>query len=157
MENQKKEVARLREELNNLNKKLNDLEKNQKIVQDKAKKPDDVTSGCILKIQLNLNEPIDYEVYSMSRKQFKDKYLSCFNDKIAYIDMEKNSNKILIRCNSNQLANELLNDNTFLENFSKSLLQGEEENSYLEKIVSNRNKKQEKKERKEIKKLDKKV
>lgn len=154
MENQKKEVNRLKQELNTLNKKLNDLKSNLKPTVDNVKQLDDVTLGCIIKIQLNLNDSKDYEIFSMGRKQFKDKYLASYEDKIAYIDMEKNSNKILIRCKSSQYAKEILMD---LENFSKSLLEGEEENKYFEKIISNRDKKIGKKERKEKLKSEKKV
>ncbi|RNA28703.1 la-related 7-like [Brachionus plicatilis] len=157
LQNQKLEMGRLKEELNELNKKLNDLKNDQRQKIDEAKKPDDVTSGCILKIELNLNDPKDYEIFSMGRNRFREKYLSTHEDKIAYVDLEKNSNKILIRCKSNQFAQEILKDKTCLENFSKTLLQGEEENTYFEKIVSNRNKKHEKKERKEKQKSDKKI
>ncbi|CAF0710768.1 unnamed protein product [Brachionus calyciflorus] len=150
LENQKKENNELKEKLNELNKKLNDI-KNSSLISSKTK-IDDINRGCIIKIQLNLNNEKDYELFSMGRKQFKDKHLNGFDEQIAYVDMEKNSNKILIRCKSNDFAKSLLDNESFLTGFQKSLLKGEEENSYFEKISSNRNKKQEKKERKEMQK-----
>lgn len=85
----------------------------------------------------------------MGRKQFKEDHLKGFDEQIAYIDMEKNSNKILIRCDSSESAKLLLEDKLFLDGYSKCLLFGEEEDKYFDKIYSNRNKKQEKKDRKE--------
>ena len=113
-----------------MNKKLDDI-KTKPIKQSTSKiKSDDITHGSIIKIQLNLNNEKDYKLFNMGRKQFKEEYLTGFDNQIAYIDMEKNSNKILIRCNSNEAAKFLLENKSFLDGYSKNLLSGEEEDNY---------------------------
>jgi len=69
-------------------------------------------------------------------------------DGIAYVDVEKNYNKVLIRCKTSECATELIKKPGLLEKFDKSLLTGVEEIEYFEKIYSNREKKMNKKEKK---------
>lgn len=114
-------------------------------------KTDDIIRGCILKITLNLNNENEFEMTKLTRQQFKEKYLKEFNDQIAYVDIEKNSNKILIRCKTPEAAQSLVSNQIFFQDCKKNILSGDEETDYFEKIYSNRNKKQEKKENKQNK------
>lgn len=85
----------------------------------------------------------------MSRQQLKENVIKQqFLDSIAYVDIEKNSNLIHIRCKTAQTAQELVQNEQFLPDFDKRLLENDEESLYLAKIDSSRNKKQEKKDRK---------
>ena len=90
-----------------------------------------------------------FEVMKLTRQQFKNKYIAEeFFDRVVYVDIQKNSNMIFIRCKSNETALELIKENNFLSEFNKSLLNGSDEIDYFEKIFSNRQKKNEKKEKK---------
>ena len=111
-------------------------------------KTDDIVKGCIMKLTFKSVEN-SFEVMKLTRQQFKNKYIAEeFFDRVVYVDIQKNSNMIFIRCKSNETALELIKENNFLSEFNKSLLNGSDEIDYFEKIFSNRQKKNEKKEKK---------
>ncbi len=111
-------------------------------------KTDDIVKGCIMKLTFKSVEN-NFEVMKLTRQQFKNKYIAEeFFDRVVYVDIQKNSNMIFIRCKSNETALELIKENNFLSEFNKSLLNGSDEIDYFEKIFSNRQKKNEKKEKK---------
>ena len=140
---QKNEIEQLKIELANLDQVLK-----QKISEKykTAIKTDDIVRKCIIRLSLVTNDEKDFEIFKLSRQQFKNKHISeeLFNH-IAYVDIQKNSSRIYIRCKSNESAMFLLYSENFLKQFRKNLLEGAEETEYFEKIYSNRNKKQEKK------------
>lgn len=140
---QKNEIEQLKLELARLDQVLK-----QKI-SEKYKttiKTDDIIRKCIIRLSLVSNDDKDFEIFKLSRQQFKNKYIpEDLFDHIAYVDIQKNSNRIYIRCRSYESALFLLSVENFLKQFKKNLLEGAEETEYFEKIYSNRNKKQEKK------------
>jgi len=140
---QKNEIEQLKLELARLDQVLK-----QKISEKykTAIKTDDIIRKCIIRLSLVSNDDKDFEIFKLSRQQFKNKYIpEDLFDHIAYVDIQKNSNRIYIRCKSNESALFLLSVENFLKQFKKNLLEGAEETEYFEKIYSNRNKKQEKK------------
>lgn len=152
LEKQKEEIEKLKMELSQLDKQLK--EKLYHEQQDKHPniKIDDITKGCVVKLTMGLTDPGNdlEEVLKLTRQQFKTKKIAEeFHPLIAYVDIQKNANRIYIRCNSSDQAQAILKADTFLPEFSKSLLGGVEESEYFEKIYSNRNKKLEKKVKKE--------
>lgn len=148
---QKEEIDNLKAELAKLDEQLK-----EKIAQEQqAKHPniktDDITRGCVVKLVLRItNESNEYDGFKLSRQQFKtSKIPEEFHSQIAYIDMQKNANRIFIRCNTSEEAQTIFRASTFLPEFEKTLLEGLEETEYFERIYSNRNKKLEKKAKKE--------
>ncbi len=161
MNKQKEQINSLKNELDSLNNQLQQkLNEKFKSKNEKIKTDDIVVKGCILKLTLNLNDATnDFEVFKLSKQQIKSKFLNEENEeakeiskKIAYFEVQKNYNRIMIRCISNEAAKSLLAEKNFFPKFNKVLLDGNEELEYLEKIFSNREKKQFKKEKKEKKK-----
>ena len=88
------------------------------------------------------------DLFKLTRQQFKDRYLKTFLDEVVYVDLEKNSSHIYLRCKSPQATKSLLSNSEFLTQFRKELLVNEEEMEYFKKIYQNRNKKMEKKDKK---------
>ena len=114
----------------------------------------DMTRGCIIKIPLDPSNKAEGDLLKMNRQEFKQNILKDFIDNVAYVDVEKNTCRILIRCKSPEAAFGLIQNAEFLPALKKSLLGGQEENIYFEKISSNRQKKMDKKETKAKKKVD---
>jgi hypothetical protein len=111
-------------------------------------KTDDIVKGCIMKLTFKSVEN-SFEVMKLTRQQFKNKYIEEeFLDRVVYVDIQKNSNMIFIRCKSSEATLELIKEKKFLNEFNKSLLNGNDEIDYFEKIFSNRHKKNEKKDKK---------
>jgi hypothetical protein len=147
---QKQEIAELKTKFCDLSKTLESLkeEKVKKQKQPPKIKAEELHRGCILKIILDSNNEEHFKLMKMTRQQFKESQIKDYLDAVAYVDLEKNSNKIFIRCKSSEHARQLLVDDKFLCGFEKSFLSDEQEDEYFEKINSNRNKKMEKKEKK---------
>lgn len=100
---------------------------------------------------LDANNDEHFKLLKMTRQQFKDAMLKDYMNMIAYVDVEKNSSRVLIRCKCAESARKMLDDEKFLASFEKSLLEGEQEDDYFEKIDASRSKKQGKKEKKATK------
>ena len=147
---QKEEISRLKEELVELNKELEERQKAEK----KAG-TEDIGRGCIIKVTLDSSKSADAELLKLSRQDFREKMLKIFEEQVAYVDVEKLSSRVLIRCKSTEAAQALVQDAEFIAGSEKSLLSGREEDEYFEKIASNRKKKLDKKEKKEAKSKDK--
>jgi hypothetical protein len=160
---QKLEVTELKTKLYSLTKKLDTLREEKKRRDEAAAKVakfttpngknqlEDITRGCIIRVEVKAKEEKSFEVFKVSRQQFKEKYLKEFLDKVAYVDLDKHTNRIFIRCNSAEAAQSMLaNKDAFLSEYEyKELLGSAEEGDYFEKIASQRTKKQDKKERKQ--------
>lgn len=119
--------------------------KHEKEKKNAAEKTTSHERGCIIKLALNATNDEHFKLLKMTRQQFKDAMLKDCLDSIAYVDVEKNSNRVLIRCKSADRALELVRDEKFMCGFEKSRLDGKEEDEYLEKIEASRSKKMEKK------------
>ena len=145
-------MTELKNEINALSKELEVIEKEKLKPKDSKIKTDDIVRGCIIKIKLDLSSKLTTEVLKLTRQQFKDQKIKDFLDEVVYVDLQKNSDKILIRCKSPESVKTLLANSDFLADFTdKTLLAGDEEMEYFKKIFGDRNKKFEKKEKKEKK------
>lgn len=153
LEKQKNEIASLKQHLLNLNDQLQDKLNSKYKAKHGDIKTDDIVKGCVIKATLSPTDSEFDAVFKLTRSAFKNKYLTDDLDHVAYVDVEKNSSKVLIRCKSSQEARELMTKKGFLEKFSKSLLVGSEEIEYFDKIYSNREKKLNKKEKKKENKM----
>jgi len=110
--------------------------------------------GKIVKIvQKDFTQNFDH-VFKMNKTQFKSEYLANYTTKIAYIDLQSNTNRIYLRCESHELAKSLVFDAEILKDFNKTLLAGTEEYEYIQKITKSRSKTKEKN-LKSLKKKDK--
>lgn len=146
---QQQQINSLKAELTQLDEQLKQKIDEKYKTKNTNIKTDDITKGCIIKLSLKSIDDKDYDVFKLSRQQFKDKKISEeFSTHIAYVDIQKHSNRIYIRCKSKESALIIFNSNSFLNEFQKSILDGVEEIEYFEKIYSNRNKKLEKKDKK---------
>ena len=135
-----------------MNKELDDIKKEKLKPKDSKIKTEDIVRGCIIKIKLDLSSKLTTDVLKLTRQQFKDQKMKDFLDDVVYVDLQKNSDKILIRCKSPDSAKSLLANPDYLPEFKdKTLLTGDEEDEYFRKIFQDRNKKFEKKEKKEKK------
>ncbi len=111
---------------------------------------DDIQRGCLIKVLVKSSSSEALEIFKLSRQQFKEKYMKDYMEKIAYVDLDKHINRIVIRSNTPKDAQFLINNkNTYLNEYEKGLMSQEEESAYFEKISQQRNKKQEKKVRKQ--------
>jgi len=144
---QKEEIANLRALLAKLNEELQEQLSAKYKSKHASIKTDDIVKGCVIKLTLSPDDADFDSTFKLSRQAFKNKYLKNDLDGVAYVDVEKNCNKVLIRCKSSDSARELMNKSDVLEKFHKSLLGGIEEIEYFEKIYSNREKKLNKKDR----------
>ncbi len=154
----------MKNKLHSLTKKLDELREEKKKRDEEAAKSakftnangknqlEDITRGCIIRVEVQAKEEKSIEVFKMSRQQFKEKYLKDFLEKVAYVDLDKHTNRIFIRCSSAEAAQSMMaNKDSFLCEYEKILLNSSEEDEYFEKIANMRTKKQEKKERKQNK------
>jgi hypothetical protein len=104
----------------------------------------------VIKLVLDLNNESEYSLLKLTRQQFKELKLKDYLELIEYVDIEKKSNKIFIRCKSADIVKTLMANATFLSEFkNKTILSGKEEEEYLERIFSGRNKYQTKREKKQ--------
>lgn len=151
LEKQKSNIAGLKTELKSLNDQLQ-LKINEKYkTKNSNVKTDDIVKGCIIKLTISASSLTDNEmdaIFKLSKQQFKNKYLVDQIDHVAYVEVEKNHNKILIRCKTPESAKILMENKDILLSFNKCLLEGHEEVEYFEKIFSNRVKKLNKKDKK---------
>jgi RNA recognition motif-containing protein len=111
-------------------------------------KTDDIVKGCIVKLLVDLtlnSKEEEEEAFKMTRQKFRDTFLVSFSDQVVYVDVQKSSGRIFLRCKSPQVARTLLDNSEFLPRFKKSLLVNEEEMDYFKKIYQNRGKKLDKK------------
>ncbi len=152
LDKQKLDLNHLKEKLSSLNTELDKIRLQKLQPKNSNIKTDDIIKGCIIKLLIDFNNPVECDLLKLTRQQFKEKFLKKFLNEIAYVDLEKNSNHIYLRCKSPELAKSLLIDPDFLTQFKKELLTNEEEIDYFKKIYQNRNKKMEKKDKKEKKK-----
>ena len=138
----------LKEKLGSLNAKLEQI-RNEKLKPKNSQiKTDDIVRGSIIKLIVDLSSQKERDVFKLTRQQFKEKYLKAFIEEIVYVDLEKNSTHIYLRCKSADTAKSLLGKSDFLDQFKKEPLNHEEEMEYNRKIYQNRNKKLEKKDKK---------
>lgn len=153
---QKEEVNELKSQLSLLTKELDELKEGERrkkwsnqIAKSSSHHVDDIERGCIIKVQLDADKNAD--MFKLTRQKFKDSHLSEISSQIAYVDLDKHTGRVYIRCNTSEIAKELIanKSQSFLAEFDKSLLAGKEEEFYLEKIAALRDRKQEKKERKQ--------
>lgn len=143
---QKQEIAELKAKYDEMSKQLEELRARK---EKKSKpQPKDQERGCILRLNLDSNIDEHFKLLKMTRQQFKDAMLKDYLDLVAYVDVEKTCNRILIRFKTAQSAQKLISDPGFMSGFQKSLLEGEQEDEYFEKINASRSKKLEKKEKK---------
>lgn len=153
---QKEEVNELKSQLSSLTKELDELKESERrkkwsmqAAKSSSHQVDDIERGCIIKVQLDADANAD--MFKLTRQKFKDSHLAEISSQIAYVDLDKHTGRVYIRCNSSEIAKELLatKSQSFLAQFVKSLLADKEEEFYLEKIAALRDRKQEKKERKQ--------
>lgn len=141
----KAECERLRELLNS--------RREQKIKEENRRiKTDDITRGAILKVDVDINNEAEYALFKLTRQQFKDKFVvpAQLTDQIVYVDLDKASNRIYLRCKTKECADFVLDSaKDFLAQMRKSRLSVNEEDEYFGKIFKNRNKKLAKKEKKQ--------
>jgi hypothetical protein len=130
-------------------------EEKSKAVKTPAQVSDDLTRGCIVCIEVKAAEEGSSAVFKLSRQQFKDRHLAtCGADQVAYVDLDKHSNRIYVRCSSPKAAATLMADTEFgklLPVHHKTLLSSVVEEAYFAKIAEQRSRKQDKKERKQQK------
>lgn len=143
---QKQDIIELKHKLADLSKQLDNL----KTEKEKKSKPEPklVDRGCIVKVTMDATNDEHFKLLKMTRQQFKEAILKDFLDHVAYVDVEKTLNRVLIRCRTPESAKNLLAHDSILVGFSKSLLEGQQEDEYFEKIDANRTKKHDKKEKK---------
>ncbi len=112
------------------------------------------TSSCIIKLVPKniVDDAVHLEpMFKLSQQRFRDEYLKSLNDGIAYVDMDKNTYKIFIRCQAKDTTKSTIDSLSSLnlgQQFHMSVLEGREESEYLNRIELNRNKLQMKKEKK---------
>jgi hypothetical protein len=150
---QKQEINDLKTQLTELTEKADRL-RAEKENREKKKVEESTPQherGCIIKLVLDSNNDEHFKLLKMTRQQFKEAMLKDHLDSIAYVDVEKTSNRVLVRCKSAEMAQKLLADEKFLAGFQRTLLDGKQEEEYFDKIEASRNKKMEKKERKDNK------
>ena len=149
---QKEEIAGLKAKLEALNDQMQQKLSEKFNAKNNANiKIADLIRNCVLKLTLSLKEK-EFEDFKLGKQEFKAKYLTGLDEHIIYFELEKNFNRIMIRCKSSESAKELLGKKDLLVQFNKCLLEGSEEIEYFEKIFLNRTKKQFKKEKKTEKK-----
>ena len=144
LEKQKADILELKTELKNLNDQLQSKINEKYKTKNSNVKTDDIIKGCIIKLSISATSLTDTEydsIFKLSKQQFKNKYLANQIEHVAYVEIEKNHNKILIRCKSPESAKSLLDNKDILLGFNRCLLDGHEEVEYFEKIYSNRVKK----------------
>jgi hypothetical protein len=134
--------------LSSLNSKLDKIRLEKLQPKNSNVKTDDIVKGCIIKLLIDFGKSSECDLFKLTRQQFKDKFLKKFLDEVVYVDLEKNSSHIYLRCKSPEVTKSLLNNSEFLTQFRKELLVNEEEMEYFKKIYQNRNKKMEKKDKK---------
>jgi hypothetical protein len=158
---QRENFAKLKEKLKSINEKQTEKIENSKMATLNSEKSDTKTthtnilaSGSIIKlVPKNIldNAELFESMFKLSQQRFRDEFLKSVNDDIAYVEMDKNTYKIFIRCKNNANTKAIL-DNIQNLNVSKAfnmnILEGSEEVEYLNRIDSNRNKLQLKKEKK---------
>ena len=149
LKGQEERIGELKRELDRLN-QLVAKRKEEKIKSKNDKvRTDDVIRGSIVKVHVDLNNEEEYKLFKLSRQQFKDQKLKGLEDHVVYVDLDKGSCKIFVRCKSQESAQAVLHSSEFLTTMSKELLSVQEEDAYFERIFANRNKKLEKKDKKQ--------
>jgi hypothetical protein len=155
LNNQKERIKELKKVQNDLIKQLDEL-KNKKTYNDPARqefdfKISDIAKESIIRVTLDLNDENDFNLLKLTRQQFKDTKLSKDHlEHIAYVDIEKKSNKIYIRCKSADSAKAIIKNSSFLTDLpNKIILTGKEEEEYLNRIKYGRDKYQIKKDKKQ--------
>lgn len=137
----------MKNKLDSLNGQLNARLNEKYKAQNANLKTDDIVKCCVIKLTLNPSDAEFDAVFKLSRQEFKNKFLKEESDHVAYVDVERNNSKILIRCKSPESAKALIKSPS-LSQFGKFMLDGCEELEYFEKIFFNRTKKLNKKEKK---------
>ena len=160
LEKQKSNLSELKAKLKSI--KSSEVEENER---PRAKKQrieepkfivDDAYKNCIIKLTpKNALDEKTYDLFKLTRQQFKNEKLKEFDEQIAYVDINKNLNRIFVRCKNKVAAEDLKSKEEYLNDFNKDLLAGSEEYEYVSKISSNRDKKHEKKAKKENRGKDK--
>ena len=163
LDNQKKRINDLKSTQNELTIRLNEF-KNQKLQKEMAKqeldlKISDIAHESIIRVTLDLNNENDFNLLKLTRQQFKDKKLSKQHlEHIAYVDIEKKSNKIYIRCKSADSAKTIMKTSDFLVDLpNKKILTDKEEEEYLNRIMYGRNKYKVKKDKKQTNEKEKEI
>lgn len=145
---QKQEINELKHKHAELEKRLETLKAEKEKINSRPAPKCVVERGCIVKIALDANNDEHFKLLKMTRQQFKETMLKEYLEHVAYVDVEKSLNRVLVRCKTAEAAKSLVEHAELLVGFSKSLLEGEQEDEYFGKIDSSRNKKAEKKEKK---------
>ena len=149
---QKQEIVELKKKLAELTQKLEELRVSHLKAKNANVKTDDIVRGCVIKLTIHATNEAEYALFKLTRQQFKEQKLAAGDllSHVAYVDIEKSLNRILIRCHTPEAAKTLLESAQFLPELSepKRLLVGKEEDEYFERIIANRSKKLEKKDRK---------
>ncbi len=153
LERQKSNLSELKAKLKSIKSAEEDNER-PKAKKQKTEEPkfivDDSFKNCIIKLTpKNTFDETTYELFKLSRQQFKNEKLKEFSEQIAYVDIDKNLNRIFVRCKDKVAAEDLKSKTEYLNDFNMDLLVGSEEYEYVSKIASNRDKKHEKKAKKE--------
>ena len=169
LQKQKSNLSELKAKLKSINEKpVNEMEVDVKVknksrqakVEEKMNvnyEVDENYKNCIVKLTpKSAFDDKAYDLFKLSRQQFKNEKLKDFYEQVAYVDIDKNLNRVFVRCKNKEAAEGLLKLTTEnLNEFNKNLLIGAEEYDYVNKISLNRDKKQEKKVKKEIRGKDK--
>ncbi len=154
MNKQKERIKELKNTQTELVNQLNELKSNKNKKEMKQQevdlKLDDIAQESIIRVTLDLNNENDFNLVKLTRQQFKDTKLSKDHlEHIVYVDIEKKSNKIYIRCKSSDTAKILMNSSDFLADLpNKIILMGHDEQEYLNRIMYGRNKYKIKKDKK---------
>ncbi len=115
----------------------------------------DIERGCIVKLKpidmVNNASELDI-MFKLSQQKFRDEYLKSVNTDIAYVDLDKSTYKMYVRCKSSANTKQVFEQLQTLQNlnqlFQMNLLNGNEEIEYFNRIEQNRHKLQAKKEKK---------
>lgn len=112
----------------------------------------DIESGSIIKLTpKDLSDDKTFKLFKLTRQQFKNEKLNSHLNDISYVDIDKNTNKIYVRCKNKELANNLFGGiDQLLDGFNAHILGDKEESEYIRKISNNRDKKQSKVEKKAV-------
>ena len=149
LRSQEDRINELKAELDRLNQLLA-KRKEEKIKSKNEKvKTDDIIRGSIVKVLVDLNNDEEFKLFKLSRQQFRDQKLKGLEEHVVYVDLDKASCKIFVRCKSKEAAEAVLHSTEFLTTMNKQLLSVDEEDTYFERIFANRSKKLDKKDKKQ--------